>query len=284
MSPDETSNHLVFCYDVITKEWDKLPPTDHRHGILQIVDEKLTIFGGTDPITRQYHNKVSTYDKNTNSWYKCYPDMLHNRHLPGVIIYNDYVIVMGGKSSLEANHDSIEVMNYHQQLRWKEVSFCLPVPMWCINSSLSGDNIVIIGYSHSKGHDNAFYRIPVDMIISSTISNDAISNKRWKQLSAAPYWRAAILPYSDPPIIIGGNVHVDQGGVRTSDVTQYNISKNSWKKVDYLTSARNSVGVALICTNTLIVVGGCSSGVGIEAAKASSLTTVELGKIVPKLH
>ena len=286
MSPDEDSNHQVFCYDIVTKEWDKLPPTKHRHGILQIVDERLTIFGGTDPITKEYHNRVSTYDKNTNSWYKCYPDMIHNRHMPGVITYNDYVIVMGGKDSLDTDHDSIEVINYHQQLQWKEVSVHLPVPMWCINPTISGDSITIVGYSGTKGRSNGSYQIPVDKILSSIdqpASAAGAVSKQWKELSAAPYWRAATVPFSIALVIVGGNGHVDQGGVHTSDVTLYNKSKNSWKKVDSLTSPRNNIGIALLNDSTIIIIGGSSNGVGIEAAKASSLTTVEIGKIVPKL-
>lgn len=207
--------------------------------------------------------------------------------MPGVITYNDYVIVMGGKGSLEANHDSIEVLNYHQKLQWKEVSVSLPVPLWCINPIISGDNVVIVGYSHAKGRSNGCYQIPVDQIISSvnqpTSAGAAVSCKKWKELSAPPHWRVATVPYTSPPVIIGGNSHVEQGGVRTSDITIFNTSKNSWRKVGSLTSPRNSIGVALLNNKTIIVIGGSSNGVDIEAAKASSLTTVEIGKIVPKL-
>ena len=32
--------------NLVINQWDKLPPTEHRHDIL---DQKLIIFGGTDP-------------------------------------------------------------------------------------------------------------------------------------------------------------------------------------------------------------------------------------------
>ena len=276
---DEASDHQVFCYNILTNQWDKLPPTVHRHGVLQIVNEKLTIFGGTDPITREYHNKVSTYDRNTNSWYKCYPDMLHNRHMPGVITYSDYVIVMGGNSK-GVVHISIEIMNCidNHQLQWKEVSVHLPFPMCAINPTISGDYITIVGYEQSVSRYTAHYQIPVEEVISSLdqpLSTGAVT-RQWKKLSSAKYWVTTTVPYSNPPVIIGG----DFNDVCTSDVSLYDSSKKLWRKVDSLTSARNDVGVALLNRNTIIVIGGCSGGSDIEGAIACSLSTVEIGNIV----
>ena len=65
------------------------------------------------------------------------------------------------------------------------------------------------------------------------------------------------------------------------DVSLYDIHKTSWRNVDSLTSARNNVGVALLNSHTIIAIGGASGGVGIKGALASSLSTVEIGTIVP---
>ena len=275
---DEDDDHLVFCYDVLINQWDKLPPTEHRHGILHIVDQKLTIFGGTDPVTRECHSRVSTYDKNTNGWYKCYPDMIHNRHMPGVVTYKDYVIVMGGNIGPHTFHDSIEVMNYNNPLQWKEVSVHLPVPMFDIEPIISGDYITIVG-SSSDLRCKTTYQITTQEIISSLdqpLSTGAVT-RQWKELSSATFYNTAIVPYSNPPVIIGGSVK----GICTSDVSLYDQSNNSWRKVASLTSARNAVGVTLLNDHTVIVIGGSSGGVGFEAATACSLTTVEIGNIIP---
>ena len=163
-SPDKDSNHLVFCYDAVADQWNTLPPTEHRHGILKFFDQKLTIFGGSNPKTQKTHNKVSTYYSvdSTQEWYKCYPDMIHNRHMPGVVTYNDYVIVMGGNTSEGSIHDSIEIMNYHQLQQWTEVSVHLPVPMWNIKLTISGEHITIVGYSNRHTH-NDYHQILVDI-------------------------------------------------------------------------------------------------------------------------
>ena len=269
----------VYCFNTISNQWRQLPRPGHRLGVIYMVDDKLTIFGGADSTTFNYHNKVTTYNSKTNSWYSCYPDMLQNRDRPGVITSDDHVIVMGGKSSKDTALDSIEVMNYKHQLQWKEVSVHLPVPMWAIKPTISGDYITIVGYEQGGTRYHIHYQIPVEEIISSLdqpLSTDAVT-RQWKELSSATHCNTATVPYSNPPVIIGGSIK----GVPTSDVSLYDQSNNSWRKVASLTSARSNVAVSLLNDHTVIAFGGCSRGGSVKAAKASSLTTVEIGNIVP---
>ena len=274
---NDDNQHDVYCYD--TNQWKQLPRPGHRLGVLHMVDDKLTIFGGRDSATNEVHNKVTTYNSKTNSWYSCYPNMLHNRFRPGVITSDDHVIVMGGGSSEDTDLDSIEVINYKHQLQWKEVSVHLPVPMFAIRPTISGDYITIVGYDSDFTYKTT-YQITTEEIISSLdqpLSTGAVT-RQWKMMSSTTNWNTATVPYSNPTVIIGSR---DVKGVPTSDVSMYDSSKNSWRKVDSLTSARNNVGVAVLNSSTIIVIGGCSSGGSVEAAKASSLTTVEIGNIVP---
>ena len=280
---NEDNWHDVYCCDAKSNQWKRLPRPGHRLGVIHMIDDKLTIFGGMDPVTSNRHNKVTTYNSKTNSWYSCYPDMLHNRSKPGVITSDDHVIVMGGRSSPDTYLDSIEIMNYRQQLQWKEVSVHLSGPMCRIKPTISGDYITIVGYSDNEGRDKGYYQISTEEIISSLdqpLSTGAVT-RQWQKLSSPTHWDNATVPYSNPPVIIGGSSNSNQGAVPTSDVSLYDSSKNIWKKVDSLTSARNYVGVALLNNNTIVVIGGCTKGGSVEAAMASSLSTVEIGNIVP---
>ena len=259
-----------------------LPQPGHYSGVLHMLDDRLTIFGGSDPVTCKHHNNVTTYNNDTNSWYSQYPAMLNIRHKPGVITCHNYVIVMGGMSSPDTIYDSIEVMEYHDELQWKEISVSLPIPMWAIRPTISGDNIIIVGYAHAGSYNNGHYQITIDEIISSLdqpLPTGAVSTK-WKKMLHATHYYTVTVPYSNPPVIIGGVSHSNQGSVCTSDVTLYDVSKNSWRKVDSLTTARDCIGMALINNNTIIVIGGTTGGKSIEGAKALSLTTVEIGNIV----
>ena len=256
-----------------------LPQPGHRFGVLHMLDDRLTIFGGCDPFTYKYINKVTTYNNDTNKWYSHYPDMLHKRLKPGVIKYHNYVIVIGGTSSPDTIHDSIEVMEYYDLLQWKEVAVHLPVPMRGIKPTISGNNIIIVGYTTATGRSCEHYQITIDEIISS-LDQPLSTATKWKKMLHATHYETVTVPYSNPPLIIGGGSHANQGFIRTSDISLYDVSKNSWRKVDSLTSARSNVGVALINDHFIIVIGGSTSGLGIEAAKASSVSTVEIGNIV----
>ena len=281
-APDDKTYDNVYCYNINTDHWNVLPQTGHYFGVLHMLDDKLTIFGGRDTATDDFINKVTTYNNDTNTWHRQYPDMLNIRLKPGVITYHNYVIVMGGESSPGTYHHSIEVMEYHDELQWKEVSVSLPIPMWNIKPTISGDNIIIVGYTDAEGCYNEHNQITIDEIISSLdqpLSTGAVSTK-WKKMLHAIHYDTVTVPHSNPPVIIGGHGRAAQGSVSTSDVTLYDVSKNSWRKVDSLTTARSNVGVALINNNTIIVIGGSTSGTGVEGAKASSITTVEIGNIV----
>lgn len=68
----------------------------------------------------------------------------------------------------------------------------------------------------------------------------------------------------------------------TSHVTLYDTVKWSWKKMNSLTSARDCVGVALINKNTIIVIGGNNGELDAKEAMICSLSTVEIGTVLPK--
>ena len=260
------------------------PQPGHYYGVLHMLDDSLTIFGGRDSATNEYINKVTTYNNDTNSWYSQYPDMLNKRLKPGVITYNNQVIVMGGESSPHTPQDSIEVMNYHDHLQWKQLSVHLPVPMWAIKPTISEELVNIVGYGHAGGRSNGYYQIALEdmMTPSDQPLSPSASSTLWKRLTEAQYYDTTTVPYSNPPVIIGGISHVDQGSVPTSDIFLYDSNMKSWCKIDSLTSARSSVGVALLNNHNIIVIGGISGGVGVEGAMAHSLSTVEIGTITPK--
>ena len=277
---NEDNKHEVYSYNARTNQWKQLPRPGHRLGVLHMVDDKLTIFGGRDSTTNKYHNKVTTYNSKTNSWYSHFPNMLYNRSKPGIMTSHDYVIVMGGGNSPDTILDNIEVMNYYH-LQWREVSTHLPAPMWGIKPIISGDNIIIVGYYTATGYNNGCYQIPAEELILSFDQSlsPGVVPVQWKELSAATHYYTTTIPCSNPPVIIGGCIRSIT--VLTTNVSLYDIHKNSWRKVDSLTNARMNIGVSLINSNTIIAIGGNTQGGSVEAAMSSCLTTVEIGTIVP---
>jgi len=179
---------------------------------------------------------------------------------------------MGGSCEPKIYLDSIEMIDWRQRSLWRKMSTTLPVPMFSIKPR---EHLLIVGYTQTGSQNKGSYQLPVAIITSLSSSSDQMASQ-WQELSPAPHSYTVTVPYSNPPLIIGGRIK----GVPTSDISLYDTSKKLWVQVDSLTTARNCVGVASINSNTIIVVGGTSGGEGVEANKASSLSIVELGYIV----
>ena len=262
----------VFCYDTISDRWSHLPSPDHS-GILCMVDGKLNLFGGINFDNNKPTDKVSTFNASTNKWVRHFPPMLKKRNKPGVAVYLEYIIVAGGARDINTFNNDIEVLNWQQSsLQWRQANISLPVPMWMISLTVSSDMLLIVGYTQAKGRSTSVYQIPVKFLVEQPLQ---AHNHTWKRLCSAPHHDSALVPNSNPPVIIGGNFR----GQATSDICVYNASENHWKNCDSLSGPRINVAVASIYDDTIIVFGGFTSGRNIEATMESSLTTVEMGKV-----
>ena len=244
-----------------------------------MIDGNLTIIGGDDPFTKEALNIVTTYNNSINSWYKRYPNMLCQRFKPGVVTYQNYVMVMGGKNGQGTTYNSIEIMDYRNLQLWTAVSAYLPIPMWNIKTTICGSHVTIVGYSAVE-RSNSCYQIAIENILTP-ISQSIFLASQWKKLLPATWYETTIVPYSNPPVTIGGTNRTYLRSCVRSDITLYNPPTNLWKKVDSLASARDCVGVGLLSDNTIIVIGGTRGGEGVTEAKINSLNSVEIGTIVP---
>ena len=144
--------------------------------------------------------------------------------------------------------------------------------MWSIKPTMAGKHLLMGGFCDDGGCDKRSHQLTVATIISS----DQVTS-HWEEMSSAFHYDTATVPYSNPPLIIGG---CDINDVPTSDINLYDTAKKSWKQIDSLTAARSYVGVATINSDTLIIVGGNTKGGSVEAAMATSLPIVVIGHIV----
>ena len=272
-APDDDTYYYVYVYDINGNQWDRLPPPGQYMGTLQIINSKLTVIGGRDNTTGKRTNKVTTY--NNNSWYNSYPSMIKARVKPGVVTHLDYVIVAGGVLDDKTISDDIEVLNYKQSSHWVIARMKLPEPMWAPSLTISDDLLYIVGYSRATDRTDAAYQLPVDTIISSAGQLTSNQTAHWTKLPPAPHYYTAIIPNSCPPVIIGGSIQ----GVPTADIRVLDVPNNSWKKIASLTTARDSTAVVPINHDCILVIGGCTGGIGIEGGMAHATTRVEKGTV-----
>ena len=270
---DKAGLNHVFVYDIQRDRWDRLPPSGHRKGILQIIDNKLTVIGGQDTITKEITNKVTTFTE--NKWTKVFPDMIQSRLNPGAVVYLNYVIVVGGALDGSAYSDNIELLDWKEPDQWVIAKLKLPEPMWLLSLTISADLLCIVGYNKSNGRTTAALQVPVDTIISSAEAKPLLKGQidSWSKLPKAPCAGAAIIPNSCPPVIIGGYNHQDF----TSDINMLDASSNSWKKIASLTTPRRYPAVVLLNNDSILVIGGSNDGKGKIGAIIHSIAAVEKG-------
>ena len=273
-APDDDTYRYVYVYDINGNQWDRLPPPGQYQGRLQIINTKLTVIGGVDNTTNKRTNKVTTYDN--YSWNNIYPNMIKARNKPGALTHLDYVIVAGGKLDDNTFSDEIEVLNYKQSSHWIIARMKLPEPMRSPSLTISDDLLYIVGYSIATGRTNAAYQVPVDTIISSAPQLTNIQTAHWTKLPPTPHYYTAIIPNSCPPVIIGGD---DIQDVTTVGIRVLDVPNKSWKKIASLTTARYSTAVVPINHDAILVIGGCTHGIGPKEAMAHSITRVEKGTV-----
>ena len=276
-APQDETLDYVFSYNVNNNKWSELPPPGHYFGILQIINDQLTVIGGRNNDTKKITNKVSTFNNDTNNWIRYYPDLMKPRSKPGVVTHEDHVIVLGGAFDDDNDHDDIEVLNWTQPLHWMKSNIKLPQPMDTPSLTISHNQLYIVGYSDNHTYSRA-YQLPINSIISS-IGQPPTSgwSNNWNTLPNAPHYDTALLPQSYPSVIIGGH---DIQYIPTSDVAILDLSKKTWNKVASLSTPRTFVAVVPINHDSILIIGGTKGGDGIQANQASCVSTVEKGTVI----
>ena len=276
---DTINNYNVYKYDLDKNQWSVLPPLQQYYGIPVNISDQLTIISGrcsTSPYKPT--NLVTTYDG--NSWSNTYPNLSVARWLPAVVPYHQYVIVAGGKVDDDNVLDSIEVFDITKS-HWMIVNTHLPHPMYAISATICSDSFTIVEYDTVDYCSDEAFTIPIEGILSLPQQSHSLSstdkdNTKWHQLAPAPYWSAALVPNTSPPVIIGGSDELDN---TVNDISIYDEKRNEWNKISSLPINCADITVAVI-NQSIIVMGGCTDTKTTETANATALSDVNVGLLV----
>jgi len=273
-SPEDDTLYCVYRYDVKTGQWDQLPRPGHYWGVLHVVCGKLVVFGGAvldndNPIPT---NKVLTYDKDSNSWISHFPNMEKARCKPGIVSYLNYVVALGGEGIDSTVRNDIEVLNTREQGHWVLTGAILPEPMWAPSLTVSDKDLYIVGFSGDEWRYSTAYQIPVNALTET--SKGVLPHA---ELPSAPYWHTSLVPHSQPPIILGGCDNC--GDSIVPDIYVLDTVDKKWAQVTSLSTARSSVGVAVINNDVIMVIGGSTNPSCIDTALAHSSAKVEMGQV-----
>ena len=269
--------YYMFSYKLTDDQWMRLPLLPQYYGVPTNINNELCYIGGVDNSTGGTTNKVITLQH--DHWETQYASMITARYLHAVVPYHHYTIVAGGVGEDFSTLDTIEVFNYNDN-QWTMLSLHLPHPMRYIHATTCNQSFIIAGYTNTDGiADNGIFIISLDSLVvadkqSLTSSTNEDDNK-WSQLCPTPYWNAAIVPNTSPPVIIGGQ---DIQKKAVNNISLYDDSSNDWRTVSTLPTSCTQATVATI-NDIIVVAGGCTDVSTKETATATSLTSVVLGHL-----
>lgn len=281
VSLNKDTVHRVYQYILKEDKWNILPVPRQYYGIPQVVNGKLTLFGGRDMTSGKVTNQVSTFHNDDSKWHSDYPDMLVPRTRPAVAGHMNDMIVAGGKGEdTTVVLDDIEVLSTSEH-QWQKLPTRLPKPMWGISATASKKYFHIVGYNGADNHCyNDAYTIAIDHVTYQSavkpLSADQGSMKAqnpWVSLPDAPLWYCALVPTSSPPVLLGGE---DKNGELVATATIYEQATQLWRQVDpiKLPTGLAYTTVAQAGKHVIIVIGGCTNTNTTQDASSTSLDTV----------
>ena len=270
------ANCLIFSFKPTDNQWNRLPFLSQCLGFLTNIDGRLSYVGGVDFYTKTPTNKVMTLQD--DQWITYYPSMIESRSWPAAVLYQHYTIVAGGINENKTTLNTIEVFNCNDH-QWTTLSVHLPEPMLYITATACDQSFIIIGFTDG---DNMRYKetfmIEMDSLLGTEqqpITDSYSNDNRWTQLHSTPYWNAAIIPNTCPPVIIGGRDEQDKG---ISSIFLYDNYSKDWKLVSSLPFNSSSCTVTKM-NSDIIVTGGYGYGKTDDTVNATILTTVLLGQL-----
>ena len=218
----------VQVYDVRNPKWSALPRPPHYNSGAAILRNQFTLIGGED--TRGTTNDLVTWTG--KEWKVLYPPMHTARFLPGVLAFEDLVIVSGGRAGV----DTIEFLDVTKRI-WIQSNLKLPGSLLRHQMSLCGEYIYIYNWN------GYFWRMNKKNFMASLTTND---EHHWERLENAPEW-SSLLQYSTLPVLVGPR------GIFIFE------EKKKWTRISEETSYTYTCTASLNGT-TFLTIGGIKGG------------------------
>lgn len=268
-SRNGTAVENLLKFNVLKNQWVKLPPSGFHHCVPAIIEERLSLIGGRRPSNKVVVNNINTYNEDSGQWESRYPGMIQPRYRPAVVVYGDYVIVLGGKIKERSTMtSSIEVMRI-QDRTWTMLSTRLPAKMYDMPVTISQDQVWIVGYDDGGSRGNNVYTIPLADLVSSSDAKHS-----WKEMRRdTVYYKMSVIPQSNPLVVLGGD---DRQNKTVSAVLALDPKTKSWNEVASLSSPRAHCAVTPIGDRAILVIGGCAETKNLKACNSSCLKAVEM--------
>ena len=177
-----------------------------------------------------------------------FPPMPTKRWKSAAVCTELYIVVAGGKkTTLQLN--TVEVMDI-QNVEWSTVA-SLPHPYSEASAAICGDVIYMLGGFDDAGKTKSVLACSLTELLQC---RNRLTNV-WSRVADVPTTRSTCAAVNGHLLAIGG---MDAQNRKASAIYEYNTATGSWDLISNMPTPQYNRLVAVLPTNEMIVVGGCT--------------------------
>ena len=235
-------------FNMITGKWNDLPKCPHGYSSLAIVYGHLTAIGGCTFDKFEPQNKLVSR-LGDRGWVDYFPAMPTKRWKSAAVSTEQYLVVAGGKQETSLTLNTVEVMNI-QNVEWSTVA-SLPHPYSEASAAICGDIIYMMGGFDDTGKTKSVLTCSLTELLQRRKRSTSV----WGRVVDVPTTRSTCAAVSGHLLAIGG---MDAHNRKASAIYEYNTTTGSWDLISNMPTPQYNRLVAVLPTNEMIVVGGCT--------------------------
>ena len=235
-------------YNIITGKWNDLPKCPYGYSSLAIVYGHLTAIGGCIFDNFEPQNKLLSR-MGDRGWVEYFPSMPTKRWKTAAVYTEQYLVVAGGKKETTSQLSTVEVMDI-QNMEWSTAT-SLPHPYSEASAAICGDKIYMLGGFDDTGKTKSVLTCSLTELLQRCKRFTSV----WNRVADVPTTRSTCAAVDGHLLAVGG---MDVQNRRASTIFEYSTSTGSWELVSNMPTPQYNRLVAVLLTNEMIVVGGCT--------------------------
>ncbi len=213
----------VLVYTPDQDSWDVLPPPPVGDFTIATLRGRLLVVGGQDKYTGENMNTIVTLDESSGQWVRSLPPMPKAIYRPAVVVYQNYLIVIGGCDSNSTRIAEVNILNTSN--KWIAAE---PLPSTDVYSTcLIGDTLYLVGQGTKE-----VFRAHVPSLISRA------SSGVWESVASVPFYWSSPIAIGNTLLTVGG-MEALVGGNDTSSIHLYDPTKDQWTQCGDLPEKMN---------------------------------------------
>ena len=249
----------VLVYSTNEHKWSTLPEQQGSTAIA-VVNNHVTLIGGTDVSTGKVTNPLSTWYEEEGRWKQVLPPMPTRRLGPAVISHDNLLLVTGGLADDDTVLNTTDVLDLTTMKWTTPEGLNLPVPLWKHHLALCGEYLYLVGgaavypwLSPEDDNSQAWRAKWSDVKQTAAPQHSQTRRGVWTRIADPPTLRPT-------PVSCGGTLYTVGGWTRdnklVSTVYTYITARDQWVSVGDMSVGRAGLCAVPLNSSSIFVAGG----------------------------